>query len=233
MRPAALALLALGLCLQAQTKLYFRTQATAPSGLGKTTASNSTGYGCAPTAGYDQEIAAVTTAAGSASVGTVTTPTSTAPPCQIAHNALSNFYSWYSPPLSSGLTISGDVDSNVTCSESNAALNAGIRISVFRWDASTGGNRELLIAMDTTECAGSRIAIAAAAPSPVAFGAGDRLFFVVEVINVGGSWGGNSSRTVTFSCGAAAGSSGDSFVNFADTLSFSSDTNNAPARGAQ
>jgi len=230
--PKALVLVAL-ICGQASaaTKLFFRTQATAPSSLGKTTASGSAGYGCNPTGGYAQQIAGMTTTAGSASVGTVLTPTSSAPPCQIGHTSLTNFYTWYSAPLSSGLTLSGNVDFNITCSESNNALNAGIRVSVYRWDVSTGGNRELVISGDTTECAGSRIAIAAAAPSSTVFNTGDRLWFVIEVINVGGSWGGNSSRTATFSCGAASGSSGDSFANFADTLSFASETNNNPAKG--
>ena len=226
-----LLILALGLPLAAQTKLFLRSS-TATSGLGLSIGNTSIGYGCAPVAGYNHLIRPMITTAGAGAAAQILTPTSTAPPCQWGDGPGTAYVTWFSPPLSSGLTLSGNIDFNCSCAESNNALNSGCRFIVKRWDASDGGIKEtVMTSADTTECAGARIAIAAAAPTSTVFNTGDRVALIVEVRNVGGGWGGNGSRTTTLSYNAGSGSFGDTFVNFADTLSFAADTNNWPAKG--
>lgn len=216
--------LAAGSVAEAQTKLYFRVSAA--SGLGDA-ATGYTGYGCNNLTGSSIRRIATTTA-GSSVVSQTHTPTSTAPPCQMTN--VSNYLWFFSAPLSADVTISGNIDFNISCSESNASLNAGMRVLVYRWKASLGGiSEQTMTSADTAECNDSRLAIAAAAPTSVAFKAGDRLAFKIEIRNVGGSWGGNSSRTVTLKINAAATVLGDSFANFADTLSFGADVNNGRA----
>lgn len=226
---ATIALLAVSVSAAAQTKLFLRASSSAGfPAVGVDTAKDSVGYGCnnltAP-----QQLRRASATAGPGVLTAVTTPSSTAPPCQLASST--NYISFYSDPLASGVTISGNIDFNISCSESSSALNAGMRMIVKRWNARTGGIAETVItSADTAECSGTRLAIAAAAPASTVFSAGDRLFFILEIRNVGGAWGGNSSRTVTMSLDAASGSTGDTFANFADTLTFSSDTNNNPAK---
>jgi len=135
-----------------------------------------------------------------------------------------------SPPLSSGVTISGNIDFNISCDESQTTLNAGMRMIVYRWSVKVGGIVSIILtSADTAECDNTRLAIAAAAPTSTVMDVGDRLVFKVEITNVGGAWGGNSVRTVTLKGDAASGSLGDTFANFADTLSFSADSNNGRA----
>jgi len=229
-------ILLLTLCLplatpsNAATKLFLRTISSAGTpAIGADTASGSTGFGCNNLTGPQQLRRAVTTA-GPGVLTVVHTPTSAAPPCQMASAAA--YFTWYSDPLAAGLTLAGNIDFSVTCSESSTTLNAGMRMIVKRWSASTGGIAEtLMTGADSAECNGARLAVAAAAPTSTVFNSGDRLVLIVEIRNVGGGWGGNSSRTVTLSLDAASGATGDTFVNLADTLSFASDTNNAPAKG--
>lgn len=215
----------------AATKLFLRNTASA---LGVSAASGSTGYGCNNLTG-PQNLLLASTTAGTASASKTHTPTNTAPPCQSADGT--NYYVWYSPPLSSGLTLSGNIDFNITCTESATATNAAMRMIVKRWDALYGGPvSTILTSADTLECGAAgctsnRCAIAAAAPTSTTLNTGDRLMFIVEIRNVGGGWGGNGSRTVTLQIDAASGSAGDTFANFADTISFSADSNNAPAIG--
>lgn len=212
---------------QAQTKFFLRTTTSA---LGVFEASSYTGYGCNSITGNRRRYLASTTA-GSAGTSYTQTLSSTAPPCDTSDGTA--FYRWFSPPLSTGLTISGNIDFNISCSESNAALNAGMRMIVYRWSVQVGGVVSTIItSADTTECSSGpvqRRAIAAAALTSTVMEAGDRLVFQVEVRNVGGSWGGNGSYTSTLQFNAAAGSTGDTFANFANTISFAADTNNGRA----
>jgi len=218
-------LFALGQAAEAQTKLFLRN---AISGLGRPLVNSYTGYGCNGTTA-DRERFLANTTAGSAAASFTFAPTSTAPPCHIFNTSFT-YPLFFSPPLSAGVTISGNIDFNITCSESATATNAGMRMIVYRWSVKVGGVVSTIItSANTAECNGTRLAIAAAAPTSTVMDAGDRLVFLVEVTNVGGAWGGNSTRTVTMQADAASGSTGDTFANFANTLSFAADINNGRA----
>ena len=221
------ALLSLAPAVAAQTKLFFRSGTGPIPLLGADWSTDYTGYGCNNATGGHKRRGASTTA-GAAVASFAHTPTSTAPPCHGPGGTL--YFSWFSLPLSAGVTISGNIDFNISCTESNNALNAGMRVIVYRWSKLLGGiNATILTSASTGECDNTRLAIAAAAPTSTVMAVGDRLAFRVEITNVGGAWGGNSARTVTLKIEAASGSLGDTFANFADTISFSADSNNGRA----
>jgi len=208
-----------------QTKLFLRVTG---SELGILWSSSYVGYGCNNTTPISLSRRQASTTAGSGVQLFVHTPTSTAPPCHAGGDQ--NLFVWFSPPLSSGVTISGNIDFNISCTESDVALNAGMRMIVYRWSVKVGGIVSTIItSADTVECANTRLAIAAAAPTSTVMDVGDRLVFKVEIRNVGGAWGGNSALSVTLKLDAASGSLGDTFANFANTLSFSADSNNGRA----
>lgn len=208
-----------------QTKLFLRDGTS--SSLGEISTTSYTGYGCSNVTGNLARRIAITTAGATVS-SQVSTPTSTAPPCPFGNSTL--YLLFFTPPLSSGVTISGNIDFNISCDESAVALNAGMRMTVYRWSVKVGGIvSTILTSANTAECNNTRLAIAAAAPASTVMAVGDRLIFKVEITNVGGAWGGNSARTATLKINAASGSLGDTFANFADTLSFAADSNNGRA----
>ena len=221
---AVIALLLLcGAAAPAATKV-FMTDTAAATGLGAIWSTGYTGYGCfSGTVEARRRVAS--SSAGSSAVSYTRAVTSTAPPCAAA--GASNLFYFFTAPLSSGVTISGNIDFNISCNESATALNAGMRMTVYRWSALIGGiDATIITSANTTECNNTRLAIAAAAPTSTTLAAGDRLVFLVEVRNVGGAWGGNGSRTATLIVNAASGSLGDTFANFTETISFASDSNN-------
>jgi hypothetical protein len=189
------------------------------------------GYGCDQNA-QDTFFRQAINAQGSAAVTKTYTPSSTAPPClwQTALAAGNQFLYWITAPVSVGVTISGNINYQAGCAESNTSLNGGFRFKVMRWSVAAGGIVSTIMTSATsTECAGANIAIAAAPPTSTTLAVGDRIVFIVETMNVG-TWAGNNSRTISLVYGAATGVYGDSFANFVDTISFASDTNNARAR---
>lgn len=152
-------------------------------------------------------------------------------PClhQTANDAGSYLY-WITPPISSGVTISGNINYSIGCAESATAMNLGYRFVVYRWSVANGGIVSTIhTSAATTEC-GTSLAlrtVAAAAPTSTAMSVGDRIAFVVQLQGAGGGFGGNGTRTATVGWDGAAASVRDTFANFANTISFSADTNNA------
>lgn len=224
-----LALLLVVAPVRAATKVFLQ-DSTSPLA---TIATAGLGYGC------DQNTQSTVfrqanTTQGSSAVTKTYTPSSTAPPClwQTALAAGNQFLYWATAPLSATWTPSGNINYQAGCAESSTSLNGGFRFKVMRWRAANGGIDPTPIdtSSTSTECAGANIAIAAAAPdSTPAFAVGDRIVIIVETMNVG-TWAGNNSRTISLVYGAATGVYGDTFVNFVDTITFASDTNNARAR---
>lgn len=210
----------------AATKIFLHDANSALGGVSTAGA----GYGCG-NGNNDHVFRLADTTQGTGTVQKVFAPTSTAPPCQ-AQTASGNgqYLYWVSPPISSAVTISGNINYSAGCAESATQLNGGFRFLVKRWAVKQGGIVSTIhSSADTTEC-GTSLALrtlAAAAPTATAMEAGDRLVFVIEV-RATGSWGGNSTRTFTVGYDGTAGSTGDAFANFVDTVSFSADTNNAP-----
>lgn len=207
---------------EGQTTLYLRDSA---SPLGTLSASGA-GLGCYNATKSYPWRQALTTSGTEVSYSFA--PTSTAPPCLVQTS--SDFLRWISPPLASSVNLTGNYDYQGKCKESSTSTNAGFRFVVYRWSGTLGGiNLTLDSSSDSTECgtsAGNK-AIAAHAPacgSICNLAVGDRIVVEVQVRNVGGSWGGNSSRTFTLYIEGV-----NSFAHFAQTLSFSSDSTNARA----
>jgi hypothetical protein len=152
-------------------------------------------------------------------------------PCYIQNGtggATSDYLIWMSPPLSSAVTISGNIDYNFWAKESQNGMNASIEFTILRWSLHDQG------IVSTVQVAGfgaemsTSIAaaktIAAAAPTSTAFAAGDRIVITVEIVNPPAlTLNQNGTRTVTLAYDGTSGASGDSYVNFADTFTFSSD----------
>lgn len=143
---------------------------------------------------------------------------------------------WISAPLASGVTISGTITPNLWGLESSTSANAGARYEVLRWSVAAGGIVSSLgISTDggMTEW-GSTAAVRTAptlTPTSTAFVAGDRI--VIVIYNDDGSTVTEtaSSRSMTIDYDAGTGVNGDSYLSFTETLSFSADSNNAPAQG--
>jgi hypothetical protein len=209
----------------AQTKLFLKNTAS-PLALNIATAY--AGYGCNSFSGDHIQRVANTTQGGT-TVTTTQSPSNGTPPCQTGSESGATYNRWITAPVSSGFTLSGNIDYSAGCRESANQLNAGFRFVVYRWSVADGGVVSTIhTSADTTEC-GTTAAlrtIAAAAPTSTVMATGDRLVFVIEMRAVGGGWGGNGSRTFDHLYNGTAGSSGDSFVNFADTFTFSADVNN-------
>lgn len=210
----------------AATKILLR-DASSPLG---TLATAGAGIGCA-NGSHDYLWRTATTTQGSSAVTRTFAPTVTAPPC-LPQTATSGgqFLRFISPPISSAVTISGNINYQAGCAESATQLNAGFRFVVKRWSRTKGGiDATVHTSANSAECGGANLAIAAATPTSTAFAVGDRIVIEVEVTNVGGAWGGNSARTFSLVYDAGAGVYGDSFANFVDNVSFAADSNNARA----
>lgn len=226
MRLAILALLLLTRPVWS-TKVLFHNAASV---LGRTSTAGG-GIGCVNgTNTYTWRQA--TTAQGVGIVSQTFAPSSTASPCtQQTASTGGDYLRFISPPLSAGVTISGNINYQGGCLESATAMNAGFRIVVYRWSRAKGGiDATIMTSAASAECTtAANQAIAAAAPSSTVMAVGDRLVFEVQVLASGGTWGGNGSRTFRFDYDAGAGAQGDAFANFVDTISFATDTNNARA----
>ena len=142
---------------------------------------------------------------------------------------------WISAPLSSGVTISGTITPNLWGLESANQCNCGARYEVLRWSVSVGGiTSSLGISSDggLSEW-GTSAAVRTAptlTPTSTAFNAGDRI--VILIYNDDGNGVTEASgRNWTLDYDAGTGVDGDTYLSFTETISFSSDTNNAPARG--
>jgi hypothetical protein len=208
----------------AATKIFLHDAATA---LASNIATGYAGYGCNSYSGNHVRKLANTTQ-GSSTVTTSQTPSSTAPPCQFGNESTAIYLQWWTPPIASGFTLSGNINFSAGCSESQTSMNLGLRFLVYRYSKAAGGIVSTIhTSSDTTEC-GTTLAlrtVAAAAPTSTTISAGDRIVFVVEMRNVGGAWGGNSSRTAGLGYDGTAAGTGDAFASFVDTFSFSTDTN--------
>lgn len=147
-----------------------------------------------------------------------------------------NKVAWFSQPLSSGVTISGTITPNIWGLESNGNCNCGLRYEALRWSVAVGGIVSSLgISTDdgVTEW-GTSAAVRTAptlTPTSTSFVVGDRIVVVLYSDDANGYTEG-SGRTFTIDVAGATGVDGDTYLSFTETISFSSDSNNAPARPA-
>ncbi len=141
---------------------------------------------------------------------------------------------WISDPLSSGVTISGTITPNLWGLESAAQCNCGARYEVLRWSVATGGiSSSLGISSDggVTEW-GTSAAVRTSptlTPTSTTFNAGDRIVIVIYNDDGNGVTEANG-RNWTLDYDAGTGVDGDTYLSFTESLSFSSDSNNAPSR---
>ena len=148
---------------------------------------------------------------------------------------------WISAPLASGVTISGTITPNLWGLESAIQCNCGARYEVLRWSVSADGIvsaggivSSLGISSDggLSEW-GTSAAVRTAptlTPTSTTFKAGDRI--VILIYNDDGNGVTEASgRNWTLDYDAGTGVDGDTYLSFTETISFSSDTNNAPPRG--
>jgi hypothetical protein len=140
---------------------------------------------------------------------------------------------WFSAPLSSGVTISGTITPNLWGYEYAATTNAAARYEVLRWSVARGGIVSSLgISAETMTEWGTTSAVRTApalVPTSTAFVTGDRIVIVIYnddgngVTEVSGDY-------MYIRYDGATGVDGDTYLSFTETISFSADSNNAPAR---
>jgi hypothetical protein len=143
---------------------------------------------------------------------------------------------WVSAPLSAGVTIAGNITPNIWGLESATAANSAFRYEVLRWSVLYGGIVSTLgISTDNgaTEF-GTSAAVRTGPvldPTDTSFITGDRIVIVIYNDDGNGVTETASSRTMTIDYDAGTGVDGDTYLSFTETISFSADSNNAPARG--
>jgi len=141
---------------------------------------------------------------------------------------------WITDPLASGVTISGTITPNLWGLESAAQCNCGARYEVLRWNVATGGTSSSLGMSSDGGLSewGTSAAVRTAptlAPTSTAFNAGDRIVIVIYNDDGNGVTEANG-RNWTLDYDAGTGVDGDTYLSFTESISFSSDSNNAPSR---
>ena len=146
---------------------------------------------------------------------------------------------WISAPLSAGFTISGLITPNIRGLESATTANAAFQYEVLHWKVNTGGIEKMAGAQSgddaVSEWTASETVKTAPQVQPTSnnvFVTGDRI--VIIIYNDDGTAVAEtaSARTMTIFYDGGTGATGDSYLLFTENLTFSADTNNAPARTA-
>jgi hypothetical protein len=140
---------------------------------------------------------------------------------------------WISAPLSSGVTISGTITADLWGLESNDACNCGFRYEVLRWSKASGGIVSSLgiSANDGATEWGTTAAqrLPTLTPTSTAFVTGDRIVIVIYNDD-GNAVTEATGYTWTLDYDYLQGNDGGSYFAFAETFTFTADSNNAPAR---
>jgi hypothetical protein len=157
-------------------------------------------------------------------------PNGCTPPATMQSASGGTMAYWFSAPINSGGTLSGNANYSYGCGESAIALNYGPRFTIYRWNPRLGIVPGIIDQKTSVECTNSVLTLttitAAAMTGSATFVTGDRIVIVVEAMNIG-TFGANGSRTLLFGYGGAAAGTGDTFVNFVTpTFTFSADSNN-------
>lgn len=147
----------------------------------------------------------------------VTTSTASGTNIQVTATAGGQALTFFSEPLTEGVTISGTVTPNLRGLESAGTVNAGLALLVER--ANTAGvaqstviARQVIGAeLVTTESART----ASLTPTSTAFSAGERIRVTVSLINVGTMAAGTATMHYN---GAAAAASGDNYITFTENF---------------
>ena len=158
---------------------------------------------------------------GRASSTVITTTTASGTNIQVTATAGGQALTWFSEPLTEGITISGTVTVNIRGLENATATNAGRGILIER--TNNAGTVQSSIVADTsvpttiTEFTTTDAANGAAtyAPTSTAMVAGDRIKVTLKIRNVGTM----AAGTATISHdGAAVNAAGDTYVRFTENI---------------
>jgi len=158
---------------------------------------------------------------GRASSTVITTTTASGTNIQVTATAGGQALTWFSEPLTQGITISGTVTVNIRGLENATATNAGRGILIER--TNNAGTVQSSIVADTsvpttiTEFTTTDAANGAAtyAPTSTAMVAGDRIKVTLKIRNVGTM----AAGTATISHdGAAVNAAGDTYVRFTENI---------------
>lgn len=132
---------------------------------------------------------------------------------------------FYSDPLAAAVTISGTITFNIWALENSMSANATVGGRVLKYDADTGTLTEVCKATFGTELGtSSAVCNFTGTPTSTAFAKGDRIAFHVYF---------DDATAVTMASGftcsfvannATGGASGDSWVEFTETITTNADT---------
>lgn len=131
------------------------------------------------------------------------------------------FFGWVSDPLTADFTIAGAVTFNIWAEESQGTGNIGLRAAVYAV-SSTGAIRQIAIASRGIELTTSPAAYnwTATPTSPQVVRRGERLMVRIAGVDAGGTMSSGKTFTI-YDNGTSAGGQGDSYVTFAEALTFS------------
>jgi len=140
---------------------------------------------------------------------------------------------WITSPLSAGVTIQADNGPNPWGFESSVACNCGSRWELLRWSVATGGMTSFGTSPDNGTVEWSTTPGVPGQSNIVkistTFVPGDRIVIVIYNDD-GNAVTEASGYTWTLDYDGPTGVDGDTYVNFTETITFSADSNNAPAR---
>src|SRR5438309_1197427 len=125
---------------------------------------------------------------------------------------------WISPPLAAAATISGTVTMNTWAAE-QSACRCGMQVTLQKYSGGTEGSAFLTSARGTELTTSISLQNWTATPTSTSFAVGDRIVVKWWIKDAGGTM--NSGKTVTSDYdGKTAGSDGDTWVQFTESLSF-------------
>lgn len=174
-------------------------------------------------------------------VGTVTTPTNysfipgnNTDPCLLqTSTANGDFTRFATPPLQSGVTISGAFTLQIGCGQSHNNLNSGRSVNIYRWTPQKGITQAVHswtpVTNDTNstpECTGAtptHQTVNITPTSSVTFNAGDRIIIDLLLTNSAGQTMGVASRTALTCWGGTVASNCRTYVLFNETFTFAAE----------
>lgn len=225
-----IAALLLACCVPASAQTLLRAYSYGVASTFPVRAQRWSGIGCARTTGapFNYQTVITSSSYGSGQLTTAFAPTATAPPCvwQLPSAQGYAYPIYVSAPISSGATISSNVSGVCSTVESSNALNAGCMLQLWKIDGRTGGWSFVwegsTAEMNSSACA--QASISGSAPTSTVVATGDRLAWIPWVINVGGNWGGNGTRTATLCTNGTSGQTTyHTYVSITETMTTGAD----------
>jgi hypothetical protein len=147
------------------------------------------------------------------------TQTTASPPKQLTATSGGANLAWISPPLASAVTISGTVTFNGWGNENNALANAGFEVQVIKYTAGAESTTVIDSSFGTELGTGNAANNWTGSPTSTTFAIGDRIVVKWFINSAGGSMAASYTATMHYG-GRTTAATGDTYVNFTETLSF-------------